>query len=224
MAGSLKTAVGAAGARIAAAPKRGRGRPTPDQAEAIAREITTAATDVFLADGYEGASMEAVAARAGVPKSTLYKRYPDKKALLRAVLRERIAAWALDERDVGLGVNLEQRLKSLAAEMLMRATSAEVSAFWRLVGNAWSGPHEVQERKDVIGYTEMLDRLVSEIRTYGPSSGVEAQDPRQVATALMAMLGGWVEFHAPDPGTADTDAVRFAHSAVDLILRGSAAW
>src|SRR5690349_22072217 len=66
--------------------KAKRGRPTAHQSAAIERVIHEAAAKAFLSIGYERTSMEAVAAEAGVPKSTLYKRFPDKRTLLRAVL------------------------------------------------------------------------------------------------------------------------------------------
>lgn len=48
--------------------------------------IMEAARDLFLADGYERTSVDAIAARAGVSKRTVYDYYGDKQALLVAVL------------------------------------------------------------------------------------------------------------------------------------------
>lgn len=201
-----------------------RGRPTADQAAAIANTILTAATEIFLTDDYEGASMEAIAARAGVPKSTLYKRYPDKRTLLRAVLKERVAAWAPPEFDAQLTDDIEQRLKQHAAWMLTQATSAEVRAFLGLIASAWKDPDEAPSRRDVIGYTAMAERLAAEIREFGPKRGIHAKDPMRVALALMAMLAGWAGMSGPGPELAESDAMTFAHTAVDLLLNGSAAW
>ncbi|CAN7582181.1 TetR/AcrR family transcriptional regulator [Phenylobacterium sp. LjRoot219] len=201
-----------------------RGRPTADQAAAIANTILTAATDIFLSEDYEGASMEAIAARAGVPKSTLYKRFPDKRTLLRAVLKERVASWAPPEQDALLSDDLEQRLRQHAAWMLAQATSVEVRAFLGLVASAWKDPEEAPSRQEVIGYTEMVERLANEIREYGPKRGIHAKDPMRVASALMAMLAGWAGMSGPGPELAGDEAVTFAHTAVDLLLNGSAAW
>jgi AcrR family transcriptional regulator len=41
-----------------------------------------AALDLFIADGYEGMTMEGVAARAGVAKTTVYRRWPSKADLV----------------------------------------------------------------------------------------------------------------------------------------------
>lgn len=201
-----------------------RGRPTADQAAAIANAILVAATEIFLSEDYEGASMEAIAARAGVPKSTLYKRFPDKRTLLRAVLKERVATWAPPKQDAALGDDIEQRLKQHAVWMLTRATSAEVRAFLGLVASAWNDPSDASSRQEVIGYTDMVERLAREIGEYGPKRGIHAKDPKRVATALMAMLAGWAGMSGPGPELAPGEATSFAHSAVDLLLQGSAAW
>ncbi|CAN7269602.1 TetR/AcrR family transcriptional regulator [Phenylobacterium sp. LjRoot225] len=201
-----------------------RGRPTADQAAAIANAILAAATEIFLSADYEGASMEAIAARAGVPKSTLYKRFPDKRTLLRAVLKERVATWAPPERDAHLSDDIEQRLKQHAVWMLTQATSSEVRAFLGLVASAWKDPAEAPSRRDVIGYTDMANRLAEEIRAFGPKRGIHAKDPERVALALMAMLAGWAGMSGAGPELSDAEAMTFAHTAVDLLLNGSAAW
>lgn len=201
-----------------------RGRPTADQAEAITRAIMTAAAATFLAEGYEGASVETIAARAGVPKSTLYKRYPEKKELLRAVLRERLSAWSVAEDDHRLGDDLETRLKHYAATMVVRALSQELRAVFGLIASAWGGPDQAGDRRDLIGYTCMLDRLEQEIRDYGPAQGIQARHPRRTAAALMAMLHGWLQWDAPSEGDVEAAAVRFSHAAVEMLMAGSAAW
>jgi AcrR family transcriptional regulator len=66
-----------AGARTAAA--RTSGRPRDVQVDAAVLE---AALDLLIELGYNGTSMEAVAARAGVAKSTVYRRWPAKDDLI----------------------------------------------------------------------------------------------------------------------------------------------
>jgi AcrR family transcriptional regulator len=51
-----------------------------------AAQIREAATELFAAAGYEGASLQAIADRVGVTKQTLLYHYPSKDALRRAVL------------------------------------------------------------------------------------------------------------------------------------------
>jgi hypothetical protein len=74
-----------------AAPKRGgaragAGRPRDEDADAA---ILGAALDLLEKNGYGGLSIDAVAGAAGVAKTTIYRRWPSKPALLAA------AAWPL---------------------------------------------------------------------------------------------------------------------------------
>ena len=50
-------------------------------------QVLAGAHDVFMAEGYEGANVDAIAKAAGVSKATLYSYFPDKKSLFAAVAR-----------------------------------------------------------------------------------------------------------------------------------------
>lgn len=58
---------------------RGPGRPRSEEAH---RAILTAALDLFVGEGFEGMSMEGIAARAGVGKTTIYRRWASKEDLV----------------------------------------------------------------------------------------------------------------------------------------------
>ena len=59
------------------------GRPRSEQAE---QAIIEATLDVFAEKGFDGVCVELVAARAGVGKATIYRRWPNKEELLLAAL------------------------------------------------------------------------------------------------------------------------------------------
>ena len=61
------------------------GRPRDSRAN---RAILDAALQSFIDDGYEGMSVENVAARAGVGKTTIYRRWPSKKELIIAAIED----------------------------------------------------------------------------------------------------------------------------------------
>lgn len=88
---------------------------------------------LFLHDGYASTSMEAVAASAGVSKRTLYKRFPDKAALLREAVASLITRWlpgfeaVLDEQP------LQPALLHAARRMLAVALAPEALALHRLL-------------------------------------------------------------------------------------------
>ncbi|WP_291737881.1 TetR/AcrR family transcriptional regulator, partial [Leisingera sp. F5] len=50
-------------------------------------QVLAGAREVFLADGFEGASVDNIAKAAGVSKATLYSYFPDKRVLFMEVVR-----------------------------------------------------------------------------------------------------------------------------------------
>ena len=62
---------------------KGPGRPRSEQAE---QAIIEATLDLFAEQGFDGVCVEAVAARAGVGKATIYRRWANKEELLLAAL------------------------------------------------------------------------------------------------------------------------------------------
>jgi len=63
--------------------KRGRGRPRREGAD---EEILDVARDILAERGYRELTVDAVAERAGVAKTTVYRRWPSKGALVAATI------------------------------------------------------------------------------------------------------------------------------------------
>lgn len=62
--------------------------PRPKEDGAKRRQVLEGARKVFLADGFDGASMNEIARVAGVSKGTLYVYFPGKEDLFAALIRE----------------------------------------------------------------------------------------------------------------------------------------
>ncbi len=76
---------------------RGRGRPRDRDAD---HRITLAAAELMLERGYDGTTVDDVAARAGVGKATVYRRWESKEDLAVAAM-ESLYAQAMPEADTG---------------------------------------------------------------------------------------------------------------------------
>lgn len=198
-----------------------RGRPTTASSPIISNAILEAAAAVFLARGYEKASMEAVALHAGITKRTLYKRFPDKRTLLKAVLQRQCPTWRPLEPD---SENLEARLTYYATHILIRGMSPEVRAFHGLAASAWPAPEEMNVREEVLAYRDMVARLEQEIRDRASTLDIAPKDPRVVASALMAMLSGWFDHNDASNVASSVAAATFAKKAVALLIYGKATW
>lgn len=68
-------------------------------------QVIDGAREVFLREGFEGASVDQIARDAGVSKATLYSYFPDKQALFMAVLTSQCQM----QSDQAMGIEILQR-------------------------------------------------------------------------------------------------------------------
>lgn len=96
---------------------------TADNSRALdsakARQILGGARKAFLADGFDGASMNDIARVAGVSKGTIYAYFPSKEALFEALVREdrRVQAEQLGAYDVH-DTPVETALRRMGVELM----------------------------------------------------------------------------------------------------------
>jgi AcrR family transcriptional regulator len=90
------------------------------------RAICRAALDEFAESGYAGFRIESVAARAGVGRSTVYRHWPDKAALVADAL-ETLNRQPDPEHDAGAGT-ARQRVEVLLSHLAQALTDSAVSA------------------------------------------------------------------------------------------------
>src|ERR1700761_1872560 len=87
------------------------GRPPKELASEVEGRVLDAARDVFLARGFEGASVDEIAEQARAGKQTIYSRFPNKAALFTAMVLRDVAS-RMDELGhvMPVGETLEERL------------------------------------------------------------------------------------------------------------------
>jgi len=72
--------------------RRGPGRPTRQEAAERDAQLLDKALELFVANGFERTTIEAITAAVGMAKRTVYARYGDKTTLFRAALQRAIEA------------------------------------------------------------------------------------------------------------------------------------
>lgn len=111
---------------------RAPGRPRdPDRH----RAVLDAAVALFIAVGYEGMTMEAVAARAGVAKTTVYRRWPAKQDLV----VEAVGALSADVADPDTGDVRADLVALLVRIQRLFATSPVGEVFPRMAAEVAIG-------------------------------------------------------------------------------------
>lgn len=172
---------------VAPPPRRGR----PRDPERL-RRIVEAAHSHFNAHGFERASVDAIAADAGVSKMTIYSHFASKEGLFEAVIRDRT------DRVMGGLAGVEaldptQPRKALLAvgeQFLTLAREEEVLGQFRsLYGAAGAQPEACRAF-----YRQGADRLIGDLAAYlrraDARGTLHIRHPRQAADLFLAMFLG----------------------------------
>ncbi|MFJ3220299.1 TetR/AcrR family transcriptional regulator [Kitasatospora sp. NPDC086801] len=200
----------------------GAGRPEKRKA------ITRAATAVFGREGYARASMDAIAAEAGVSKRTVYNHFADKETLFLSVALQNSAELTetigeLMDKHLNRVVDLRQDLTDFAVERartvlsagdrgaLGRAIRAEVANIPADVLEAWLEAGSIASQRDLAQRFEAI-----------AGRGLLAVDdaPRAAEHFTLLTFHGIAErsFWGALP-VADEEIARIAALGVDAFLR-----
>jgi TetR/AcrR family transcriptional repressor of mexJK operon len=179
--------------------------------------ILDAAEALFISEGYERTSVDAIAARAGVSKRTLYDHYDDKETIFLRVL-ERVhdalvstVRAAIDEELVP-GRDVRDALTAFCRRIVDRAfASSEHVAFRRLVSQRQAVPRlpeAVNDRPERM-LEERFAALAAEgaIRAVDPALAARHFTALTISLALEAVTNRPEEAQPPDLGTIITDGV-----------------
>jgi AcrR family transcriptional regulator len=109
------------------------GRPPTVLAGEVEARILEAAARVFLARGFDGASIGEIAEVARAGKATIYARYPDKEALFAAAFLRRLSERnARFETFSPTGETVEDRLASIGVVLIEESLSEDFLDLMRL--------------------------------------------------------------------------------------------
>lgn len=202
------------------APRRG-GRPSAAEAEHLHKAILAAAEHIFLAEGFSGASMEAIAERAATSKQTVYARFGSKERLFIAVsdalLRARFVI-PLEPRP-----GLRETLVALADQMLIAMMDPRMLRMYNiLTAEAVRFPELARMTDEDANFPVRL-LMLDVIREAAARGEIHCEDPRQSMLMLQHMVLG-APLRAVTLGLDgfDLEASRvWARLAVDVFLDGT---
>ncbi|WP_433177035.1 TetR/AcrR family transcriptional regulator [Actinoallomurus sp. CA-150999] len=188
------------------------------------RAILRAATEVFLREGYARASVDAIAAAAGVGKQTVYGHFGNKQRLFQAVVEEARDATGVTLEDVAalLAEPGDPRaVLEVVAEHLLRAiTAPDHAALHRLTIAELPHHPELQRswRDDGTAVTEVIAAYLAERDRQGELS---VPDPVRIARQFATLLGAEGQVRSLRGAEQLTDAQfqEIARETTDLIIR-----
>lgn len=187
--------------------RRGRGRPRDPATD---ERITAAAAELLLQRGFDKMTVDDVAAKAGVGKATVYRRWPSKDDLAVAAMGTLYAA-EIPEPDTG---SIEQDLAESYRAVLVFLNSPQGAAFLRM-----SIAESVRDERIAALYRESTERRENEARrTFERAiARGEVRPDADIDTAVQ-WLGGMITTRTitgrPLPTVDDTEAL------VAFTLRG----
>ncbi len=131
--------------------------------------VLDAAAGLFLRDGFAATSIEAISAKAGVSKRTLYARFPDKEAVFLAVAQRLIATWLAGFDAAMEGApSLDAALLAAGRRMLGVALTPSALALHRLmVAEAGRFPELAEALRDA-GARAGIERVGRVLRAHRP--------------------------------------------------------
>jgi AcrR family transcriptional regulator len=165
------------------------------------------AAEVFAEKGYANASMDDVAAAAGMTKGALYWNFDSKEALFHTLLEERIYAPLRALVEFTRTADTDTSTADQAGAV-MAALQAQPGLL-RIGYEHWLGilgdPQRRGEQADL--WRTMRDALAESLHARAehlgaPTAGFDAE-PEQIATAYIALAHGLAIWRLLDPDVAD---------------------
>ncbi len=156
------------------------------------REIREAAIGAFLASGYEGATMEEIAARAGVSKQTVYKHFTDKQHLFADIVLS-----TTDDMSGLIGIiaeklptttDLSGDLEHLAETFLVALMQPRVLRLRRLVISSADRFPEISTAWYEKGFERVLAALASSFRALADRHLLAVGDATAAAEHFVGLL------------------------------------
>jgi AcrR family transcriptional regulator len=201
------------------------GRPTREQAAQLDLDVREHALRLFLDQGYERTSMDAIAQAAGTTKATLYARYPSKEAVFIAVFGWAMGRpnWPLPEPEAPDLDDLEGALTAIAQAGLRRALDPSMVKMSRIaIAQADRFPELARRIQGAsAGGGSPRHRLIAELlRRHSEAGAITlTDDPETLADLFVGMVSSAPARHASFGFVVDqAEADRRAEAAVRLFL------
>jgi AcrR family transcriptional regulator len=157
-----------------------------------AEHLLEVATAHFVRLGYGAATLDGIAAEAGVAKRTIYARYPDKQALFFAVVRRLTERRVFETLPIGHDVPLEEGLRRLARPLIVHGLGAEELVITRMIQAELNHfPDLGNELWDALE-TEYRARLVAYFEHQKQKGAIRDISPDFLAALFMDIVFGFV--------------------------------
>ena len=150
--------------------------------------ILQAASDLFLAKGLAGTSMDAVAERAGVSKQTVYSHFANKEALFRTCIFNKVKTYGFTEDDLPKTSDLETMLFAIGRQFLNLIFDEEVVAMFRVVIGESAVHNKIAELFYETGPGKAINAVAAFLEQQMQQEKLIADDPTYAAVLFLNMV------------------------------------
>lgn len=154
------------------------------------RQILHHAGELFLQQGYDRTSMDAVAKQSGVSKQTVYSHFQNKDVLYNAVIESKCEEYRVEEAATCVeSQTLDDILYSIAVNFIQLLNDKRVIAMYSVViGESKNNPHLAQLFYDA-GPLHSVN-LVKDLLMKHPETALSQADARELSIDFFNLLKG----------------------------------
>lgn len=155
------------------------------------KQLLDIAAEVFLAEGFNGASTNAIARRAKASKATFYSRFPTKEDLFLAVIEHRMERIS---KPVTLVLNTdvppEIALHDFGLKLVHAVLTKEQVAFVRMIGMEAERFPKLAERFFELGPRRAVEMLTAYLRENTKRGFLRPENPKRMAEHFISLVTG----------------------------------
>ena len=180
-------------------------------------KILAAAKELFLADRYDGVTLDRVAERAGVSRQTVYNRFGSKETVFREMVRHHWAAFAGPGRrlvECPAGASAEEVLRAFARSLHRFATEIDQIRFARLVVAESGRLPWIAEEFLRIGKGPVVDAFVGCLDELVRRGRLSCPDTRLAARQFMGLVQEFLVW----PGVMGFEEEVAAQPPADVVI------
>ncbi|MER2177400.1 MAG: TetR/AcrR family transcriptional regulator [Stenotrophomonas maltophilia] len=187
--------------------------------------ILEAAKSLFVDQGYNGVSMDSIAAQAGVSKLTVYSHFGDKETLFTEAVQSKCAEMLPDELFVtDIEGPLRDQLMGIGHAFFGLITSDAAVAVQRVMMSP-DTDDRIREMFWLAGPQRTTDALADFLRARTARGELEITDFPTAAIQFLTLIKGELHTHMMcglRPAPAECDADAHVSASVDFFLRAYA--
>jgi TetR/AcrR family transcriptional repressor of mexJK operon len=156
--------------------------------------VLDAAFRLFLSEGVQGTSLDAVARAAGVSRVTLYSHFPDKAALFEATIRDEMDRLARTQVPLAEGVALRDGLVAFGRALMGYVTSPKIVSFYSVLAGELRRHPDLARQFYVLGPGETHRNLAAILARAAEHGEIAVPCPLTAAEHLIGLWQGMTSY------------------------------